>query len=105
MENPRWIIVAIISTVIKESVSALLRYAAKHAPTVKSRIATLVVTRRRLIDGILDLLQSGFQAWFAWFGSGAPEQRHQMFFVAFFMVVAAYYFHSGVEKVARETHG
>lgn len=102
MENANWIEIVIIAAVgatAKELVSVFIRHTAIQAATLKKKVARLAASQWHRIDGILDISQCVFQGWLSWTVSAGPERPSQMFFVAFFMVVSAFYLNLGIEKL------
>ena len=102
MENANWIEIVIIAAVgatAKEIASVFIRHTATQAATLKKKVAKLAAAQWHRIDGGVDILQGLFQGSLSWKVSMGPDRPGQMFFVAFLMVVAAFYLNLGLEKI------
>ena len=107
METPKLIeivIAAIVAVIAKEALAWLTQKTKKLVPILRSNIIAWIRSHTRAILGSLNIAQSIFQGYLAYYiSTPTPPKKGQMFFVALFMCAAFHYFILGVRTFTNET--
>jgi hypothetical protein len=95
------VIAAIAGVLAKEIISWLLRQIKSATPTVKAKFVPWLQKYFGLLDGFLSLIVASYIGYLAFYVSGLPARSHQIFWVAFLMVVAFEELRLSATKIAQ----